>query len=825
MTDHSRIARVVVNVSQVRGSFDYLIPESMKGNIACGSLVEVPFGNQQVQGIVTSFPDVAEVEDVKPISELVDPYPVLTYPQIELARWLEHHSVASFSQSLQIMLLPGLRQFADTKFTAMDKTETVSTQPLQNKILALFQGKKILRGRQIDKLLPGVDWRPQARKLVQRGSLLSESYLPRPGIHSRQIKKVQFSWPETVIDYAVEPFASRSPARQRARSELIKYLSAHPEPLDLQWVRAQVPEEITSSDLEALSEAGMLAVWETELVRDPLENQSEDPYKKHDLTTEQALAWKDIQSTLEAARQANKVDPILVYGVTGSGKTELYMRAAEVVLQQGKQVIWLVPEISLTPQTVGRLMYRFPGMVGLVHSRLTAGERYDTWHRARQGKIGIITGARSALFTPLNNVGLIIVDEAHDASYYQEDETPTFDASKLAQEYARICGAVCIYGTATPDVSQYHQALQDGWKIVRLKKRALPEPSISELNFLPPIQVVDMRAELHQGNRSIFSELLTRELISSFQQHKQSILFLNRRGSATHVFCRDCGYVVMCPHCDIPLTAHQDQNQILCHTCGYHRAIPVSCPNCRSKAIRQVGIGTETVEKSIQKLLPDARILRWDADSRRDQKLSELVLTHFKNHQYDVLVGTQMVSKGLDFPDVNLVGIVLADIGLNLPDFRSPERTFQVLTQVAGRAGRKGNDSRVVLQTYQPEHYAIQAASNHDFDGFYSQEIQHRKRLVYPPFSQIVRIVCRDRDKETCKLKLTDLAAMIRQWLHQAGMQSAEVLGPLPCFFAIQNDVNRWQIVVRGAQPMDVLIHHGELFTTFQVTVNPPNLL
>ena len=334
-----------------------------------------------------------------------------------------------------------------------------------------------------------------------------------------------------------------------------------------------------------------------------------------------------------------------------------------------------------------------------------------------------------------------------------------------------------------------------------------------------------MRAELHQGNRSIFSESLTRELISSFQQHKQSILFLNRRGSATHVFCRECGYVVMCPHCDIPLTAHQDQNQILCHTCGYHRAIPVSCPNCRSKAIRQVGIGTETVEKSIQKLLPDARILRWDADSRRDQKLSELVLTHFKNHQYDVLVGTQMVSKGLDFPNVNLVGIVLADIGLNLPDFRSPERTFQVLTQVAGRAGRKGTDSQVVLQTYQPDHYAIQAASNHDFDGFYSQEIQYRKRLVYPPFSQIVRIICRDRDKETCKLKLTDLAAMIRQWLNQAGMQSAEVLGPLPCFFAIQNDVYRWQIVVRGAQPMDVLIHHGELFTTFQVTVNPPNLL
>ena len=242
-------------------------------------------------------------------------------------------------------------------------------------------------------------------------------------------------------------------------------------------------------------------------------------------------------------------------------------------------------------------------------------------------------------------------------------------------------------------------------------QRVAPQGGIAAENYLPPIEVVDMRQELHQGNRSIFSEALVRELISTFEKQKQSILFLNRRGSATHVFCRDCGYVVMCPHCDIPLTSHENQNQLLCHTCGYHRIAPVSCPQCRSNAIRQIGVGTETVEKSVQKLLPDARILRWDVDSRRDQKLSEMVLTHFKNHQYDVLVGTQMVTKGLDFPDVNLVGIVLADIGLNLPDFRAPERTFQVLTQVAGRAGRKGKDGKVILQTYQPDHYAILGSS------------------------------------------------------------------------------------------------------------------
>ncbi len=593
----------------------------MNDFLSTGSLVEVPFGNQLVQGIVIAILEQPDVEEVKPIAELVDPFPVLTHAQIELAKWLEHHSVASLNQCLQIMLLPGLKQYTDTKFTASNNSELVTTIPLQNKILALFQNKNTLRGRQIDKFLPGVDWRSQARKLVQRGFLKSESFLPRPGIHSRQIKKVQFSWPHPTVDFTVEPFASRSQTRRSVRIQLFEYLSKHPEPLDLQWVRAQVSEEITGSDLESLSEAGMLAVWETELIRDPLENMNEEEYTRHNLTPEQQSAWEKIHIVLQDSQTGKPVQPILIYGVTGSGKTELYLRAAEYVLAQGKQVIWLVPEISLTPQTVGRLMYRFPGMVGLVHSRLTPGERFDTWHRARQGKIRIITGARSAMFTPVQQIGLIIVDESHDASYYQDEDSPTFDTNQLVQEYARICGAVCMFGTATPDISQYQQAQQSRWSVLKLTQRVALQGGIAAENYLPPIEVVDMRQELHQGNRSIFSEALVRELISTFEKQKQSILFLNRRGSATHVFCRDCGYVVMCPHCDIPLTSHENQNQLLCHTCGYHRTAPVSCPQCRSNAIRQIGVGTETVEKSVQKLLPDARILRWDVDSSQRSEI------------------------------------------------------------------------------------------------------------------------------------------------------------------------------------------------------------
>ena len=294
MAEPSRYARVVVNVPQVMGNFDYLIPDPMNDFISTGSLVEVPFGNQLVQGIVIAILEQPEVEEVKPIAELVDPFPVLTHAQIELAKWLEHHSIASLNQCLQIMLLPGLKQYTDTKFTASNNSELVTTIPLQNRILALFQNKNTLRGRQIDKLLPGVDWRSQARKLVQRGFLKSESFLPRPGIHSRQIKKVQFSWPHPTVDFAVEPFASRSQTRRSVRIQLFEYLSTHPEPLDLQWVRAQVSEEITASDLEALSEAGMLAVWETELIRDPLENMNEEEYTRHNLTPEQQSAWEKI---------------------------------------------------------------------------------------------------------------------------------------------------------------------------------------------------------------------------------------------------------------------------------------------------------------------------------------------------------------------------------------------------------------------------------------------------------------------------------------------------------------------------------------------------
>jgi primosomal protein N' (replication factor Y) (superfamily II helicase) len=827
-----RYARVSVNIPRITGVFDYAIPEHLMGKILPGCLVEVPFGNQIVQGIVLQTLAVPEVEETKEIAELVDPSPVLTEIQIGLARWLEQNSTATLSECLHFMLLPGLRKFAVTRYSLTRAENKYPFTGFQKRIIDLLSIRGTLTGRQIDRAFPKADWQASIQPLVNKKIVSTASFLPRPALHPKLIKRIQLTCKAAEIDYTHALFNGRSEQRRRVRKTLMEFLSAHPEPIDLQWAKAHIEQDITPSDLEVLVEQDYIAIWESEIFRDPVEKIDRDVYLRHPLTPAQGQAWERIEAILANPKSETEPRPILLHGVTGSGKTELYFRAAESILARGQRVLWLVPEISLTPQTVGRLIYRFPGQIGLVHSGLTEGERYDTWQRARSGKIPIIVGPRSALFTPLENIGLIIIDECHDSSFYQSETAPVFNAVDLAMAYARLSGAACILGTATPDVAMYFRAKQDGWPLLNLPERAVSTGIDNESAFIPPdsralpsIQVVDMRAELRQGNRSIFSAALTRALYDTVQAGQQSILFLNRRGSSTHVFCRECGYVMRCPRCDLPLTAHAGDTRLLCHTCGYQRQMPSQCPECKSKAIRQVGIGTETVEKEIKQMFPLTRILRWDADSRKGNDLSEIVLTHFKNRQYDILIGTQMVAKGLDFPAVSLVGMVLADIGLNLPDYRSPERTFQVLTQVAGRAGRSGHGGQVILQTYQPEHYAIQAASRHDFDSFYRQEIEQRRKLGYPPFAQIIRLETQDTDNQACRERCMEMADKLQSWLKGADAQETELLGPLPCFFARQNDSFRWQIVLRGGQPLSVLLPHKQELADFRVEVDPPNLL
>jgi len=534
---------------------------------------------------------------------------------------------------------------------------------------------------------------------------------------------------------------------------------------------------------------------------------------------------------------ANK--PILLHGVTGSGKTEIYLRAAAQALKRQQQVIILVPEISLTPQTVQRFMSRFPGQVGLYHSGLTDGERYDTWRRVRQNELSIIIGPRSALFLPYNNPGLIVIDEFHDESYYQ-DEAPVYNAVQVAINYAQITHSPIILGSATPDLCLYHQATQEGWPIINLPKRIYAhadtyavyniamnnvEHSLAERELpLPDVRIVDMRAELKAGNSSIFSFSLQESLKAVLQAGQQAILFLNRRGSSTYVFCRDCGYTLKCPNCEIPLTLHlQQSKQLTCHVCGYNRQMPTSCPQCGSKRIRHYGTGTERVETEVKQLLPGVRTLRWDFETSRGKGAHEMIMQHFKNHQADVLIGTQMLAKGLDLPLVTLVGIILADVGLTLPDYRASERTFQLLMQVAGRAGRSPLGGHVIIQSFMPEHYAIQAAASHDFTTFYNKELDYRRELKYPPYVDLVRMEYRHLSEEKAKAAADLMAERLRDWIKEQHHRSMALIGPVSPFYERVNRLYRWQIILKGANPAALLA--GKALPDWRVEVNPPNLL
>jgi primosomal protein N' (replication factor Y) len=621
---------------------------------------------------------------------------------------------------------------------------------------------------------------------------------------------------------------------------MLRYLIAEPGPVEVAWLYASSGGNL--ADLQKLADLDLVILGESEAWRDPLENIEYQVSQPPPLTADQGRCWEDVERALHNLDGEKPVQPLLLHGVTGSGKTEIYLKAVEAVLRMGRQAIVLVPEIALTPQTVRRFLARFPGQVGLVHSRLSAGERYDTWRRARLGALGVVVGPRSALFTPMPNIGLIVVDECHDDSYYQ-DEPPFYHGREAAVAYARLAGAVCLLGSATPDITSAYQASQGQWSYLRLPARILahresvrqqserlgeslryrPLESQAETMDLPPVHVVDMRLELQRGQRSIFSQALQESLARVLERKQQAILFLNRRGTATYVFCRDCGHVLKCPRCDMPLTYHSPQTALTCHYCGYQRRMPESCPACKGKRIRQYGTGTERVEAEVQALFPGARTLRWDYESTRKKGAHEVILGHFVAGRADVLIGTQMLAKGLDLPLVTLVGVVLADVGLSLPDYRAAERTFQVLTQVAGRAGRSPLGGEVVLQTFQPEHYAIRAAAAHSYPDFYRQELDYRRQLGYPPFNHLVRLEYRHTHLEQAEGSAKKLAGQLHQWIRAEGRSATEVIGPAPCFFSRLAGLYRWQIVLRGPDPATLL--RSRNLNDWRVEVDPPSLL
>ena len=812
-------AQIVVNVPGVAGVFDYAVPESLAGKAGVGHLVIVPFGRQTVQGVIFRFVDSPSVPDVKEILDLVDGQPVLTQPQLALAESMAESTLTPLTGIIGLFLPVGLSQQVDTVYEIRGQgvvnrqIESGTVNPktarltVEDRLVSLLRLRGALRGRQIDAHFAKVDWRKTAQFLVRKGMLTARSILPPPRVRTKFIRVAQLAVPPEEASEAMDSLGTRQTLARRQSA--LRFLIQQPEPVNLSWVYAE--SGCNPADLETLEERGLIRLFENEIFRDPLQKVEGGRRKDEkilELTPEQDIALRKIVAAMASPTACR---PFLLEGVTGSGKTEIYLRAAEEVVKRGRQALILVPEIALTPQAVRRFLDRFPGQVGLVHSKLSEGERYDTWRRARAGKLKVIIGARSALFTPLPNIGLIVADECHDSSFHQA-EPPFYNAVTAAQEYAHGCGAVCVLGSATPSIVQRHQAETGELLALQLPKRIVE-------TGLPPVHIVDMREELKADQRGIFSRTLLTELESTLKRGEQAILFLNRRGTATYIFCRDCGHVLKCPNCETPLTFHLDEKErLLCHRCGYERQKPKTCPQCGGKQIREYGLGSEKVEAEVNRLFPKARTLRWDWDTTRQKDAHEMILTHFANHKADVLIGTQMLAKGLDLPMVTLVGIVLGDVGLQLPDPFAAERVFQVLTQVAGRAGRGERGGRVILQSFDPSHPVIRFAAGHDVKGFAEYELEQRKRLGYPPFTRLVRLEFRSGDQESAEKEALRVAEQLPVSSHKSS-----IIGPVPCFFAKVGGYYRWQIVLRGSNPKESL--RGTRLDGWRVEVDPINLL
>lgn len=584
-------------------------------------------------------------------------------------------------------------------------------------------------------------------------------------------------------DEAKEKLAHFERRGMVARYRLLKALIEEKE-LDQKLVTGKL--NVSTATIKAVSEMGLINVVEERKYRNTVSKVSKE--EKVPLLYEQQLIVDDFVGKFDR----NEKENALIFGVTGSGKTEVYMEMIEHVVKRGKSCIVLIPEIALTFQTCLRFYKRFGDRVSTLHSRLSEGERYDQFERARKHEIDIMIGPRSALFTPFDNLGLIVIDEEHENSY-KSDQMPKYHAREVAIKLADIHGASVVMGSATPDISSFYEAKNGQFKLYTLMNRA-------KSASLPKTEIVDLRQELNNGNKSIFSESLKKAISDRLIKNEQIMLFLNRRGFAGFVSCRSCGEAVKCPHCDVALTQHKN-NKLVCHYCGYEQADVKLCPKCGSKYVGGMRAGTEAVEEQIKKLFPQARVLRMDKDTTKQKDDYESILSAFANREADILVGTQMIVKGHDFPYVTLVGILAADLSLNGADYRAPERTYQLLVQAAGRAGRDNLPGKVIIQTYQPEHYAILAAQNQNYESFYEEEVSYRSLMGYPPMGHMLAVLVESEQEENAEKYSDSLAVIIKNVIMKNGL----VIGPAPATVKKISDIYRFVIYIKSKE-IDVLV-------------------
>ena len=801
------------------GTFHYLIPEALRGRLRPGHMVRIPFGGRRLEGIVTGFDSAPPVE-TREIEGLASEEPVVTPLQIALADWISREYLSPLGRVLRMMLPPGVSAAGETLVEAIeDPPEGVTLSPTQQAVYRALKGRGAVPVARLANLARVAGWRSALAVLVEKGLVRQWTGQKAPAARPKTARFVRLAQGAEDAE-ALLSGAPRQLVLYRYLAEACRWGTAIP------IAQALAETGVSRSSLDALAARGLVEIGEVEVWRDPLAGREFVLTEEPRLTPDQEQVLAQIIPVLDARRHHT----FLLHGVTGSGKTEIYLQAAARVLAQGRGVILLVPEIALTPQTVRRVAARFPGRVAVWHSQLSEGQRYDQWRRVMHGQASVVVGARSAILAPVADPGLIVVDEEHEPSYKQET-TPRYHAREAAVALGRLCGACVILGSATPDVVSAYRAASGAYTRLSLPQRVLshrrhveeqraqhrlPERPLrlqplsgrsEDLLYvpLPPVEVVDLRRELREGNRSIFSRALQAAMAEALAAREQVILFLNRRGTATFVLCRDCGHTLTCPRCDVSLSYHGAEQELVCHHCNHREPQPRVCPRCLSRRIRYFGIGTQRVAEEVRALFPEARVVRWDRDATRTRGSHEELLRQFVEHEADVMVGTQMIAKGLDLPLVTLVGVVSADTALHLPDYRAAERTFQLLTQVAGRAGRSPLGGRVIVQTYTPEHYAIRAASRHDYEGFLQRELPFRQRHGYPPFARLVRFLYADEDGGRARQRAAELAAALMERIRALGIAGVEMIGPAPCPHARLHGRWRWHLILRAADPHRLL--------------------
>ena len=774
-------------------TFSYRIPRHLA--VAPGQLVWVQFGRNYVQGVVIGLSEVSAVseEETRDILHPVEPSPLIGSLGLELAEWIGQTYLCSPFEAVAPLLPPGFRAHQRSRLTAVPGADDDASLASFREPVREVWRELALSGKACDEpdFLKRIETNPNrvdiarrdVRRLVDRGLVRKEVSLPRPRTHRFRRLLIPGHLPPDAADAAAP-----APTARR-QTELLRSVRETDAGYDTTGVAS-----ILGSAADALLQRGLIAE-EWQRVKPEIPSGAAPTVSPPaTLTPAQQTALARITATLDDPDAIPR--SLLLHGVAGSGKTEVYLRAIAHAVGLGKQAIYLVPEIALTPQTVGLVNERFPERTAVLHHRLTDRERFDQWWRIRDGLVDVVVGPRSALFAPAFNLGLIIVDEEHEPAYKQEEFPPHYHARDAALALARRCGAVVVMGSATPDVATRYDAQRGRHHLLRLPER-VPGADGTPIP-LADAEIVDMRRELREGNRSVFSRRLADALDATIAAGRQAILFLNRRGSAAFMQCRECGCVVTCNRCSVAYAYHRDTSRLLCHYCNRSRRLPRACPQCRGGRIREMGAGTEAVEAELQRRYPGARIERWDSDAVRDPAELERAMGRLASGEAQILIGTQMVARGLDLPNVTLSAVLLADLGLNLPDFRAGERAFALLCQVCGRAGRGEQPGRAVIQTYQPDHYAIAAAAAQDYETFYQTEIEARRQQGNPPFNQLAQIVCADLSVRAVQQTLEELAGRLRYSIDRQGRGDVEVIGPTPCQPERVRGRYRWRLLLRG---------------------------